>query len=84
MLVDVLQRKGRDVGTVALVGEVCDSLAVTQVAESDFRWSLEQIRSWPLSGRLSALTESMEILRRGATDEHGERVQGHQDARVMC
>lgn len=82
VLVDVLQRKGRDVGTVALVGEVYDSLAVTQVAESDFRWSLEQIRELAAERETErALTESMEILRRGATDEHGERVQGHQDAR---
>ena len=83
VLQDVLERKGRDAGTVALSLEVYDAVVAQAASEADFRWSLEQIRELAAERETEkALTESMEILRRGGRDAHGKEIKGHKDART--
>ncbi len=83
VLQDVLERKGRDAGTVALSLEVYDAVVAQPASEADFRWSLEQIRELAAERETEkALTESMEILRRGGRDAHGKEIKGHKDART--
>ncbi len=82
VLQDVLERKGWDAGAVALAVETYDALVERPSDESQFRWSLEQIRELAAERETErALTQSMEILRRGSTDAHGKELKGHKDAR---
>jgi len=81
-LADMLARLNADMGTVALYQETYDLLASTQVDDSAFLWSLEQIRELA-AGRATAaaLTHAMQILTQGV-DEEGETVRGHAPARA--
>lgn len=61
--------------------EAYDKYAETSIPDSDFAWSLEQLRELAAAKATGdALTESMEILRTGKTLGQ-ETLQGHHDAR---
>lgn len=80
---DLLNHARADAGKRALYEETYDLLAVTPVDESVFRWSLQQIRELAAERATGeALTESMEILSRGATNERGELLRGQAAARA--
>lgn len=82
-LQELLERAGRDPGTVALHVETYQSLAQTSVDDSDFRWSLVQIRELAAErDTKAALTEGMEVLTRGQADAKGDVLRGHQHART--
>jgi replicative DNA helicase len=79
---DLLRRGRADAGKLAQFLEVYDLLAGMSADESDFRWSLDQLRE--LSAERStreALTHGMEVLTRGV-DEKGELFRGHVEART--
>lgn len=79
---DMLHTGRADAGKRALYEESYDLLAGVSIDESAFRWSLEQIRELAAERATGeALTQSMEILTRGATDDRGELLRGHAEAR---
>ena len=79
---DLLRAARADAGKVALYRELYDTLAATQVHESQFAWSVRQIReSAAERATTAALTEAMEILTRGTETDKGEIIRGHAEAR---
>lgn len=75
--------KDRDEGTVLLYEETYDQLAANEVDESEFRWSLQQVRELAAErATLDSLQNGMEILSRGLTEDKGREWKGHQDARA--
>lgn len=81
-LEDLLTKKGADAGKRAVYLETYQMLSDMQVDDSDFRWSLEQLRELAASrATTEALVQGMEILQKGATDEKGDELLGHIDAR---
>lgn len=80
---DILKRSKLDVGTIASYQETFDELRGKVVDEASFRWSLEQIRELAAERATGdAITQGMEILTRGAQDDQGQTLKGHQDART--
>ncbi len=80
---DWLSRIGFDAGSIALYLETYDLLSDNQVAESDFLWSLDQIRELAAErATAEALTQAMEVLRSGAKSDRGQELRGHADART--
>lgn len=82
-LADLLSASRVDAGTIAAYQETFDELHDKAVDEAAFRWSLEQVRELAADRATGeALTQSMEILTRGAEDDKGEKLKGHHDART--
>lgn len=79
---DLLTKMKADDGKRKYYLETMDLLSATKVDDADFKWSLEQLKELKAERETQqALTESMEILTRGATDSKGEELLGHDDAR---
>lgn len=79
---DLLAHARADAGKILLYQETYDLLYATQADEAAFRWSLDQIRELTAERATAhALTESMEILTKGAPGERGETLRGHFEAR---
>jgi replicative DNA helicase len=82
-VLDFVRAARVDAGQAALYLETYDLLASRDVSEVDFRWSVDQVRSMAAERKTAvALTQAMEILNRGITDEKGQELQGHVDART--
>ncbi len=80
---DTLSRQNVDVGKKSLYLETYDALTNAEVAEDDFKWSIEQLKELAAEKSTSeAITSGMEILTRGAKDSKGEDLFGHKDART--
>jgi len=81
-LSDILLSRNLDPARVMLYEELYDSFAAQQVADSDFLWSLQQVREMAAErATAEALTVGMEVLRHGTKETKGIISQGHQDAR---
>lgn len=82
-LEDLLRKTNADAGKKAMYLEIYQLLASTEVSDSDFRWSLEQLREMAADrATKEALVQGMEILNKGAVGEKGEDLLGHIDART--
>lgn len=80
---DMLSASRADAGTVLMYQETYDLLHGSQADEAAFRWSLEEIRRLAADRATgAALTQGMEILTRGATDDQGVTLKGHADSRT--
>lgn len=72
--------KGKDSGTIAFYEELYDSLALAKVDDSDFKWSMEQIRELAAERETDdALIRAREILKVGR-EEGGKKQQGFRDS----
>jgi len=81
-LIEQLSKRNVDAGKIALYETTYDVLAASEVDESDFKWSVEQLKELAAAqDTAQAITEGMEILNRGAKDSKGEDLFGHDDAR---
>lgn len=79
---DALAQNRYDVGTIALYLETYDLLAGIVADEAAFRWSLHHLRELAAERATGeAMTQAMEILTRGTTNDAGEPVRGHAEAR---
>jgi len=82
-LKDLLAKSKADAGKVAYYTEALQLLNDTHTDEADFKWSMEQLKELKAERETQqALTQSMEILTRGATDDKGNELIGHDDARA--
>ncbi len=82
-LADLLARGRADAGKLAQYLETYELLASLPADESDFRWSLEQLRDLAAErATREALTRGMEILTRGVDGDKGEHIHGHMEART--
>lgn len=82
-LEDLLTKAKADAGKRKYYLETMELLNATKVDDADFKWSVEQLKELKAERETQqALTESMEILTRGATDSKGNELLGHEDARV--
>ena len=80
---DILNRSTADPGRKAIYTETFDDLLATKVLDSDFLWSVYELReSAAEKATKDALTQSMEIILKGVTDSHGETIKGHEPARL--
>lgn len=80
---DLLRKSNADPGKAAAYRETYEYLAQKEVNDSDFRWSLEQLRDLAADrATTDALVQGMEILNKGAVGEKGEDLKGHIDART--
>jgi len=71
-----------DPSRLALFLETYDVLYNMQVSDSDFRWSVEQLKELAAEkATAEAITSGMEILNRGGKGPKGEDLIGHHDAR---
>jgi len=71
-----------DPAQAALFNETYQLYEETSVEDSEFAWSVQQLREMAAERATGeALTEAMEILRTGKDDGHGEQLRGHIDAR---
>lgn len=81
-LEDLLRKNGADAGKKLAYIETYQLLSSMDVPDADFRWSLEQLRDLAAERATSeTIVQAMEILNKGATDEKGEEIKGHSDAR---
>lgn len=81
-LVGLLEKAKQHPDKIKLYAEVLDLYTDTKVDDSDFKWSLEQLKELKAERETQqALTQSMEILTRGVTDGKGDELLGHDDAR---
>lgn len=72
-----------DAGSVALYEEMWDACAQREVTDAEFAWSLTQVRDLAAHrATATALTQAMEILTQGTTNEDGETRRGHVEART--
>ncbi len=79
---DILERNSVDAGKVLHYQEIYAGLAATHVDESEFRWSITQVREITADKAThEALTEAMTVLTRGMEQKGGIELKGHQDAR---
>lgn len=82
-LKDLLSKTKAHPDKIKMYSEALDLLNDTQAADSDFLWSMEQLKELKAERETQqALTESMEILTKGVSDGKGEEKIGHGDARV--
>jgi replicative DNA helicase len=82
-LADILASSGRDPGTAAHYQETYALLEAVTPAESEFLWSLEQIRDLAAERATgAAITSGMAILNGGLDGEKGQTYRGHADARA--
>jgi replicative DNA helicase len=80
-LKDLLNKTKAHPDKIKLYTEIMDLLNDTKAADSDFKWSLEQLKELKAERETkTALTESMEILTRGAAVDKKDLL-GHDDAR---
>lgn len=80
-LEDLLRGKV-DAGQAALYTETFELFLSTEVDDTQFIWSIQELRESAIEkATAAALTESMEILRTGKTLETGETVRGQGPAR---
>lgn len=80
---DLLASARADSGKFLNYVETFELLAAKPVDDSEFTWSLHQIRELAADRATGvALTEAMEILTRGQTNEQGEVIRGHAEARA--
>lgn len=80
---DILAARSIDAGRTALYLETYETLANFKVEDSEFRWSIEQLKELAAErATAEALTSGMEILNRGAKGPKGEDLVGHTDART--
>lgn len=80
---DILRGWGKaDPGKVALLEEIYDSLLLSEVGESSFDWSLEQLRELYAEKQTEeALVEARTILKVGLETDKGSNLRGQADAR---
>lgn len=79
---DDIVRGKVDSGQAALYAETYQLLEQTQVEDSEFIWSIAQLREIATEKAVAAsLTEAMEVLRTGKTLDTGEIIQGQEAAR---
>ncbi len=82
-LQDLLSKSGQDASRIAYYVEVYEHLSALVVEDSEFLWSLEQIRDMAAEKATGAvLTEAMGILTQGGKDTRGADVKGHAEART--
>lgn len=82
-LSDILGSSGADPGKVLQYIETFRALVLHQVSEPDFLWSVEQLLELSAQrATTEAVMQGMEILTKGAEDEKGNRLFGHEDARA--
>lgn len=82
-LKDLLSKTKAHPDKIKLYSEALDLLNDSKAADSDFIWSVEQLKELKAERETQqALTESMEILTKGVTDTKGEEKVGHESARV--
>jgi replicative DNA helicase len=82
-LTDILASRNIDAGKVSLYCETYDALASSQVDDSEFKWSMEQLKEIAAEKQTAeAITTGMEILTRGAKGKKNEDLFGHKDART--
>lgn len=71
-----------DPGKAELYLETYDLYNDTEVADTDFLWSIEQLKELAAErATKGVITDAMEIVSRGKDMGHGETLQGHEDAR---
>jgi replicative DNA helicase len=81
-LQEILSQSGKDAGSIAQHVETYEGLVEQRVDDSDFKWSILQLRDLAADrDTQSAITESMQILTRGAKDDAGNDLKGHLEAR---
>lgn len=69
-------------GQTQLYSETYQLFEATHVDDSEFAWSVQQLRELAADKATGeVITEAMEILRTGKTDAKGETLRGHLDAR---
>lgn len=67
---------------VRLYEEIYDNLLSSKASESDFRWSLEQLKdSFAARATKAALLEAMNIAQQGIPGPKGDVIKGHEAAR---
>jgi replicative DNA helicase len=82
-MTDTMTRQNVDEGKIHLYSETYDSLASTAIDDSDFRWSIDQLKEISAERATSeAITTGMEILTRGTKGKKNEDLFGHKDART--
>jgi len=82
-LADLLAGTRVDAGTIAAYQEIYDEIHDLSADDAAFLWSLQQVRELAADRATNeALSGAMEILTRGVTDEKGETLRGHADARA--
>jgi hypothetical protein len=76
--------RGETAGTVLLYQQYFDALLkLPEDPDGLFWWKVDQLRELAAERQTGeALANSMEILRRGVTDDRGERIYGHAEARA--
>lgn len=81
-LSDILGRLSFDAGRVALYEETFDDLLATKVEDTDFTWSLHELREDYAENNMKALlTSSMKITTTGLEQNSGEVLKGQEEAR---
>ena len=71
-----------DAAKVRLYEEIYDNLVSSQASESDFRWSLEQLKdSFAARATKAALLEAMNITQQGIPGPKDTVIKGHEAAR---
>lgn len=80
-LLDILKSRF-DAGKTALYTETFQILLETKVLDSDFLWSLDQIKELAVEKSTEeTIVTAMEIFRTGLEDAKGNMLKGHEDAR---
>lgn len=81
-LVGLLEKSKQHPDKIKLYAELLDFYADKKVDDSDFKWSMEQLKELKAERETEqALIQSREILTRGAVDAKGNELMGHDDAR---
>lgn len=74
--------RNRDAGQRALFLETYDLYNDTTTSDSEFIWSIDQLRDLATDrATANAIEHSMRVLRQGVEDQDGELVKGHEAAR---
>lgn len=82
-LSDLLDKATADPGRRALYEETYEDFKALKVDDSDFLWSVHELREIHAESRLKeALVETMEILQTGVEKKGGEILKGQEDARA--
>jgi replicative DNA helicase len=75
--------RGKESGQIQLYTESYALYAERTVTDSDFIWSVSQLRELAAEKATGeVITEAMEILKNGKTDKTGETLKGHLEART--
>ena len=77
------QLRSIDAGQALLYAETYEAYTEDSVEESEFLWSVEQLRELAAETATGeAITEAMAVLTKGVQDESGETIRGHEAARA--